>query len=435
MKNYLIITNINGIYSRLEELLNRTGNVINLAGVASQLSSLDFLVGEVHKSRQFLEFYEVSCVIHFLVGQQNLGAPLLNLLNAADELEEIELITVEIKNFFEISDNEIHVVKNFPIEPSLHEKNKKGFGIQLDGLLFSGLKNEGFLQENITTKPDNEKKYKISLVDDIADTILSPGGLDAEVNYEELSWKELKDQVGTISQLAPYFSDQSDNNCQSNRIETYFRQQNCCLRPIYEMNPSDVWRREEVANLRYKMGKDLCRKIPIDLKTRLDYIVPVPDTGRFYAKGISDELDILYLEAISGNRKLGRGLQIQDTDQRNMFIRQKLQLECGSVRGKIVGIVDEAIFTGTTLKIVSELLREAEAREIYFFIPTPFNSSVCNYNIQPRRTLLLDYVRRNDFKEYFDVDGVIMGDLLSLKNNLTRQALLCHECFSASQSN
>jgi len=51
----------------------------------------------------------------------------------------------------------------------------------------------------------------------------------------------------------------------------------------------------------------------------------------------------------------------------------------------------------------------------------------CEYNVLPKRNVLLDYVRRDDLKDYFDVDDVTFSSIDDLTESIGSE--VCVACF------
>jgi len=210
-------------------------------------------------------------------------------------------------------------------------------------------------------------------------------------------------------------------------------QTKCSLTILYRKDSYDMSNGGTVANFRVNLGKSLCKKIPFSIREKLDMIIPVPETGKYYAQGLASELNKNYVEAIYKKVEVGRSFDVSDVSKRNKIIKSKLGLHKNMVKGKTIGIVDEAIFTGSTLKIVSDMLREAKAREVYFFIPSPTCKSRCKYNMQPDRELLLQKINEKDLISYFNVDGIFFQDSEAYDSSISKTNYTCSECFHKEQ--
>jgi amidophosphoribosyltransferase len=102
-------------------------------------------------------------------------------------------------------------------------------------------------------------------------------------------------------------------------------------------------------------------------------------------------------------------------------------------------VVDEAIITGSTLTIVTELLRSAGAKEIHLRIPSPIHKSSCDKGfLSPKKDLLFNKLIKNPsntsneqaekaFKEYFKSDSI---SFLEKERFMTKklEGFLCCKC-------
>jgi adenine/guanine phosphoribosyltransferase-like PRPP-binding protein len=290
-----------------------------------------------------------------------------------------------------------------------------------------------YITSNLQTNPlellGNDKKiinicqeeslneFSLSLADDIIqDIILNLSNTD-RVTFNE-SFKTV-----TLSFIQKHFS----NGDLYSYINT---QSKCSLNLIYRKKPYEITNNDSVANWRFKLGYSLKKNIPEDIIDELDIIIPIPETGKYYAQGLSSSLNKPYLEAFYKQSEIGRSFDINDTEKRNQFINSKLGLLPDLIKGKNIGIVDEAIFTGQTLKIVSDLLQNTLVKKIYFFIASPVCKNKCKFNMQPDRDLLCENKTLDDLISHFNVNGVFFQDLDSFKEILSSAGFGYICCFS-----
>jgi len=212
------------------------------------------------------------------------------------------------------------------------------------------------------------------------------------------------------------------------------RQAHCAVNYIYRWAPEDAFGSRTIEQFRFGLGKALARSIPRDVVGGVDMIVPVPETGKIYAQGLAAALGLPYLEAIyKADSK--RSFDIESFDVRREFLFSRLSVVPGLLMGKSVIVVDEAIFTGATLKVVSHLLRQAGAQCVYFAIPSPEARYECNFNMQPKRNLLSAYVRKEDLWSYFNVQAVYFQDDVTFIHSTEQDGPQCMACFIARGSN
>lgn len=289
-------------------------------------------------------------------------------------------------------------------------------------------------------------KLTVTLADDIANKIVSE--IDSQGRIE------IKAGVSTtrkefISRLQALFEPPSKNYnfkyepLHELRSDAYqsdleiakfhniaISQQNCVFEAVYRMSPRESISNESVASFRRRLGAGVAKEISLEAKAEIDCIVPVPETGKHYAQGLAEALGVPYVEALFKNPKSGRSFDILNTDERRHFLYEKLSVIQDLVQGKNICLVDEAIFTGATLKVVSNILRGMGVKKIYIAIPTPKCHHQCHVNMQPPRSMLLEYQRSEDLPLYFDVDGVFFKNLTTFEHEINRVGRFCYQCFS-----
>lgn len=212
--------------------------------------------------------------------------------------------------------------------------------------------------------------------------------------------------------------------------EVIKRQSRCVFQLIYELKAQDFFYEKRISEIRFQMGERLAKAVPHQVAAQLDCVCPVPKTGMYYAMGLAHGLKCSYVQALLKTGGEERSFQIANTDKRKQFLWTKLQPIKELIQGKTLAVVDEAIFTGATLKVVVEMLRECGAKGVYLCIPTPKCRSHCNYLMQPPRPMLLEYIRETMLEGYFNVDGIFFQD-----DDVFRQCIMeidgqmCSECF------
>lgn len=257
------------------------------------------------------------------------------------------------------------------------------------------------------------------------------GGLQtfcAEATHEYLRWvtSQTMGQVDDSSKVM--FSVNRNGSPLHNGLHVVTRQSHCAVNYLYRKAPEDRFGSRTVARFREELGKSLSRLIPVEIVNGVDMVVPVPETGKLYAQGLATGLGLPYVEAIyKADSK--RSFDIESFDERREFLFSRLSLVPGLLAGKGVIVVDEAIFTGATLRVVSRLLSDEGARCVYFAIPSPEARFSCNFNMQPKRGLLSEYVRKEDLSNYFNVQGVFFQDEETFTQSVEHDEPHCMACF------
>ncbi len=151
----------------------------------------------------------------------------------------------------------------------------------------------------------------------------------------------------------------------------------CMFEYVYFSRPDSTIEGRDVYTTRIKLGRNLARTY----KTHADVIVPVPDTARPAAEGISRETGIPVLEGLIKNRYVGRTFIMPGQKKRDKAVRLKLNVVKAVVQGKNILLVDDSIVRGTTMKKIISLLKEAGANRVEVWITCPPIKSPCFYGI------------------------------------------------------
>lgn len=104
----------------------------------------------------------------------------------------------------------------------------------------------------------------------------------------------------------------------------------------------------------------------------------------------------------------------------------------GLLEGKNIALVDEAIFTGTTLKTVCRRLRQQGVGKIHIMIPTSPCATPCLYDDLPQRDLLACKLSAVEMQEYFGVTSLTFLSYTDLRNYTEAFQHVCLNCFQQS---
>jgi amidophosphoribosyltransferase len=160
-------------------------------------------------------------------------------------------------------------------------------------------------------------------------------------------------------------------------LKTKDRLARCMFEYVYFSRPDSTIDGKAVYSVRLKLGENLARTY----KTHADVIVPVPDTARPAAEGISRETGIPVFEGLIKNRYVGRTFIMPHQEGRSNAVRLKLNAVRGVVQGKNVLLVDDSIVRGTTMRKIVTLLKEAGANRVEVWVTCPPVKSACFYGI------------------------------------------------------
>ncbi len=151
----------------------------------------------------------------------------------------------------------------------------------------------------------------------------------------------------------------------------------CMFEYVYFSRPDSVLNGKDVYAARINLGKNLAETYETDA----DVIVPVPDTARPAAEGISRETGIYVAEGLIKNRYIGRTFIMPEQRTRDDSVNVKLNPVRSVLKDKKVILVDDSIVRGTTSKKIVNLLKRAGAKEVNVWITCPPIISPCFYGI------------------------------------------------------
>lgn len=207
------------------------------------------------------------------------------------------------------------------------------------------------------------------------------------------------------------------------------KQLNCAFRIIYKSGPTETVFSKNVAEFRHRLGYELGKQIPLTILDEVDYIVPIPSTGIYYAMGLSEFVKKPYLQALVKTGEYMRTFNISSSELRINKILDKITPIKELLLGKNIMIVDEAIFTGTTIRVICDMLRACEVKSIHIAIPTPLNSKRCNYYVMPDRSILAE--NETELKEYFKVESIHFLESIIFKQQMKFiNNDMCYKCFT-----
>lgn len=193
----------------------------------------------------------------------------------------------------------------------------------------------------------------------------------------------------------------------------------CAFEHVYFAHPASRVFGQNVELARERMGEALAREAPAP--AGVDYVAPMPDSGRSAALGFSRASGVAYREAIVPNRYVGRTFIKPTAGERTAAVRLKLNIIDELVRGKSLLIVDDSIVRGTTTKAKMDQLRAAGAREIHLRISCPPIRHPCYFGVDfAERSQLIAHGRTEEqVREFLGVDSL---NYLSLEGLLSCMA-------------
>lgn len=161
----------------------------------------------------------------------------------------------------------------------------------------------------------------------------------------------------------------------------------CVFEKVYFAMPDSEIYGDHVGQQRRQMGTALGRRIS---HLNLDGIIPVPDSANVAAEAISKESGVPLIHGLVRSKYAGRTFITPTQEARELGVRMKLSVDESVVKSQRVGVVDDSIVRGTTMRQIAQLLFEAGAVEVHLLVSSPPVIHPCHWGIDtPHRQQLL----------------------------------------------
>jgi amidophosphoribosyltransferase len=151
----------------------------------------------------------------------------------------------------------------------------------------------------------------------------------------------------------------------------------CIFEYVYFARPDSRIFEQSADKVRRKMGKKLAEEHPVEA----DIVIPCPDSSTTAALGYAQESGIRFEIGLLRNHYVGRTFIDPSQNVREQKVKLKFNTINGVLKDKKVCLVDDSIVRGTTLKILSKMIRNAGAKEVHIRIASPPVEHPCNYGM------------------------------------------------------
>lgn len=155
----------------------------------------------------------------------------------------------------------------------------------------------------------------------------------------------------------------------------------CIFELVYFARPDSLLDGMSVYRTRVRFGDALGRQWRREGAPTPDVVIPIPDSSRDAAMGMSQALGVPYREGLVKNRYIGRTFIMPSQSSRRTSVRRKLNTIDAEFAGKDVLLVDDSIVRGNTARRIVRMAREAGARKVYLASCSPPLISPCPYGI------------------------------------------------------
>ncbi|HVF69847.1 MAG TPA: formyltransferase family protein [Xanthomonadales bacterium] len=172
------------------------------------------------------------------------------------------------------------------------------------------------------------------------------------------------------------------------KLNSYFfgepkRHKFCIFEYIYFARPDSFMNGRRIKAGRERSGMLLAQRIK-KKNLKPDIVIPVFDSGYPAAKGVSKELGLPLVDAITTSHYIGRTFITPGQEKRVAAVGGKHNVVADEVIGKKVVVVDDSAVRLTTSFALARELKKAGATEIYMAFASPPVVDQCDMGIDMR---------------------------------------------------
>lgn len=204
----------------------------------------------------------------------------------------------------------------------------------------------------------------------------------------------------------------------------------CSFEPIYFARPDSQVFKEDIYELRKRMGTVLAEESQVEA----DVVVAVPDSGVPMAIGFANEAKLPLELGFIRNHYVGRTFIEPSQSIRDFGVKLKLNPVSSTLKNKRVIVVDDSLVRGTTSVKILRMLRDAGVKEIHMRLGSPPITHSCYFGVDtPERSKLLAAQRTvEEMRDFIGADTLAFLSQEGLKKALGNEYAdnYCYGCFS-----
>jgi amidophosphoribosyltransferase len=164
----------------------------------------------------------------------------------------------------------------------------------------------------------------------------------------------------------------------------------CIFEYIYFSRPDSTVFEEKVDKVRRRIGKSLAEESPAPVKDNPEdkkvVVINVPDSSNtatlgYFTEIVKNNKDAKQEIGLIRSHYVGRTFIQPGQDKRKMKVKTKFNTVRGVLEDRKVVVVDDSIVRGTTSKLLVELIKKAEPKEIHLKVSSPPIISPCYYGM------------------------------------------------------
>ncbi|MEM2136981.1 MAG: amidophosphoribosyltransferase [Candidatus Methanomethylicia archaeon] len=154
----------------------------------------------------------------------------------------------------------------------------------------------------------------------------------------------------------------------------------CSFEFAYFARPDSKFDEKYVCEIRQELGRKLAFRYR-DVAAKIDGVIPVPQTALDAAYGFHEAAGKPIYQWIIRDRYVKQRAFILSPEDRSLILQRKYNILYDRLRGKKIGLIDDSIVRGDTLKRLVSTLREFGVSEVHVFITFPMIIGPCFYGI------------------------------------------------------
>ncbi|MCX6665468.1 MAG: amidophosphoribosyltransferase [Euryarchaeota archaeon] len=182
----------------------------------------------------------------------------------------------------------------------------------------------------------------------------------------------------------------------------------CMFEFVYFAKPDSRINNRSIHNVRVEIGRILAQEQPV----KADIVVPVPESGRRYATGFSQESGIPIDEGLMKD-KFERSFIQQTQEGRDKIVNEGLSFLRSVLEGKRVVLLDDSIVRGTNIRKIVRGIKNAGAKEVHVRIGCPPLIAPCYLGIDMRsRKEFIARDQKGNIKSWGEIAKEIGADSL-----------------------
>jgi len=220
----------------------------------------------------------------------------------------------------------------------------------------------------------------------------------------------------------------NEDGVQSIKSTKYAQKKSCIFEYVYFARPDSNIDGINVYEARFNAGKALAKESPV----KADLVFSVPDSGTPAAIGYAQELGIPFGLGLIKNRYAKRTFIEPKQELREQGVKTKLSVLKEIVKDKVVVMIDDSIVRGTTIRQLSQMVKDAGAKEVHVRIASPPVTHSCFFGIDtPFRNYLIGATKSIDeIKEFIKADSIAYLSLEGLKEATCPGHGFCLACLN-----